>query len=66
MHFFNFASSSVSTTRQDDVSRNGRDISRDGTKYPEAMDKSGGGYDTEIFTLLNSKPENADGPNNTF
>lgn len=50
---FNLATSTVSTTRQDDVSRNGWDISLDGTQYLDAMDKSGGGYDTEIFTLTN-------------
>lgn len=50
---FNLASSGVSTTWQDDLSRNGWDISLDGAKYLEAKDKSGDGYDKEIFTLIN-------------
>ncbi|MET6995877.1 TolB family protein [Chitinophaga defluvii] len=50
---FNLATATVATTQQDDVSRNGWDISIDGTKYLQAEDKSGGNYDTEIYTLTN-------------
>ncbi|WP_119079073.1 hypothetical protein [Chitinophaga alhagiae] len=48
---FNLATATVSVAQQSDVGRNGWDISIDGTKYLQAEDKSGGGYDTEIYTL---------------
>ncbi|WP_118976252.1 TolB-like translocation protein [Taibaiella koreensis] len=50
---FSLATATVSTAQQDDLSRNGWDISIDGTRYLQAEDKSGGGYDTEIYTLTN-------------
>jgi len=48
---FDLATGTVSIFRQDDLSRNGWDVSIDGTQYLQAVDKSGGNYDTETFTL---------------
>jgi hypothetical protein len=50
---FNLPTATVATVQPDDVGRNGWDISIDGTKYLQAEDKTGGGYDTEIYTLTN-------------
>lgn len=50
---FNLVTAIVATIQQDDVGRNRWDINIDGTKYKylQAEDKTGGGYDTEIYTL---------------
>lgn len=50
---FDLTTATVSTLKQDNVSRNGWDISTDGAQYIQAEDKQGGFYDTEIFTLTN-------------
>ncbi|SKA37603.1 hypothetical protein SAMN04488128_104313 [Chitinophaga eiseniae] len=50
---FNLVTGLVATSQKDDVGRNGWDISKDGTKYLQAEDKTGGGYDKEIYTLTN-------------
>lgn len=50
---FDLATATVSTLKQDNASRNGWDISTDGTQYIQAEDKQGGYYDIEIFTLTN-------------
>lgn len=50
---FDLATGTIATAQKNDVSRNGWDISKDGTKYLQAEDKSGDGYDKEIYTLTN-------------